>query len=444
MLGIFNEEISEQIVLGHIMADHSLATDIFGMLSPEDFADPRNREIYSVCVKLDTLGIKPDTISVYDHLVKSDRLDSVGGAEYLAQLGVDIPLHNEAIRYAKQVKERSMRSQLASAADVIKAEANASDESIEEILGRAESRILAINDSASSSDFVPLSTLVKGALDDMDSALKGGVFHGVHTGIGSLDRLTTGFHGGELIIIAARPSVGKTALSINMAQHMASRGIPVAFFSLEMTGNELASRMLSATAGISMRSVMYGMTGNRHVEEMREAALKLDIPMHVDDCGSMSVLELRSLVRRFARRVKLGAVFVDYLQLMSGAKGETREREVASVTSNLKALAKELHIPIVAVSQLNRRVVDREGPPRLSDLRESGAIEQDADVVLFLYDPEFDSPERDSERRKVRLIIGKQRNGPLGFVELLFLASETRFVECCEGEEGDYGYDDHS
>ncbi len=427
---------AERGVLAGVLTDPEIAVEVFSLLSPDDFFDGRHALVYRACVSLDSRNAFIDIVTVAEELSRERWLDQAGGMDYLAGLASDIPIIASVRQYAELVREKSMLRRLLSACRDTVREVVEGTLTPAEIMDRAERKVFDIGERLVTKDFQSLAELVKGGIGELEKLQEAGTFlTGLSTGFERLDRMTTGLHEGELVILAARPSVGKTTLALNMAQNIASQGRgAVCFFSLEMAATQLILRLLCSNAGIGMNAVTSGTMSQSAWREYHDAADRLSrLPMYVDDSPGLTSLELRARARHLRKRFGLSCVFVDYLQLMRGMGGEeNRQQEIARISGELKALAKDLRIPVIALSQLSRKATTHEGPPRLSDLRESGAIEQDADLVLFIHDDRADEgggDRDDAGSRNVSLVIGKQRNGPRGEVFLVFETAKGRFVE---------------
>jgi len=427
---------AERSVLGSILLDQEIALEAFARLSSSDFYDRRHSLIYQACRELDARNSAIDLVTVCEELADRKWLGECGGEEYVADLTADIPILSNVIEHVRIVRSKSMLRGLLKACQATIREVIEGGEDAAGLIDRTEKRIFEISAKRTEKDFVPLSELVGESLAEMEK-LRGAVdsVTGISTGFDRLDQMTTGFHQGELIILAARPSVGKTTLALNMAEHMATHsGKAVGFFSLEMADQQLSNRLVCANAGVGVQAIMNPNLSEKHVRELQHAADRLSrLPIYIEDTAGIGPMELRAKARRLAKHEQLGAVFVDYLQLMrSEDRAENRQQEVSQISGSLKALAKELRLPVIALSQLSRRTVNRGGQPKLSDLRESGAIEQDADVVLFLHDRTQSEEDQnggtiDEMYREIKLIIGKQRNGPRGIIDLVFDTAISRF-----------------
>lgn len=430
---------AERGVLAGVMTDPEIAVEVFGMLTPEDFHDSKHSYVYRACMSLDSRNRYIDLVTVAEELERQKWLDLAGGVDYLTDLAADIPILASVKQYAEIVREKSMLRRLGAASRETIREIAEGSLIPAEIIDRAEKRVFDIGEKLIDQDFLSMEELVGLGLKEFEK-LNESSSHvtGLSTGFDKLDSMTTGLHGGELVIIAARPSVGKTTLALNIAVGIARRGGgAVGFFSLEMTGKELIKRVMSAESMVALQAWIGGSISSRAMLDFTNACERLsNLPLYVNEHAGLTSLELRASARRLRKKYGLTAVFVDYLQLMRGVGGEeNRQQEIARISGDLKALAKDLDVPVVALSQLSRRAVSHDGPPRvprLQDLRESGAIEQDADLVLFLHEDSGDDSPSDSgyqADRDVRLIIGKQRNGPRGEIDMVFQTQFGRFLE---------------
>lgn len=432
---------AERGVLGGVLVNGSdILAGIAATLKPDDFYDRRHAKIYTAMLALYDKNAPVDEITVTSRLSDDGQLEAVGGAAHLAELA-DIllgPAHVD--HYASLVKDKAMLRGFVSAAQKAISEAHAHQADPDIALEEAERAIFKATQERLSQDVSPMGEVVRSALKIIETRFKNkGQVLGVPTGFKKLDQLTTGLQNGDLIIIAGRPSMGKTAFALNIASHAAlEAGVTVAVFSLEMSKEQLGMRLLASEARVSGSKIRSGFLSHSHdFPALTLAAERLHgAPVFIDDTPALSVLELRSKARRLKMEHGLGLILVDYLQLMRGRGGnESREQEISNISRSLKALAKELKLPVVALSQLNRKVEERPGGdkrPMLSDLRESGAIEQDADVIAFIYRKKVykkrDDPE-EADDHIAEIIIGKQRNGPTGTVRLSFLDDLTRFED---------------
>ena len=428
---------AESSVLGAIIVDPELAVEVFAALRAEDFTDRRHRMIYEACLQLDARNSAIDLVTLNAELDRIGNLEEAGGIDFLSSLAGEIPTASGVRSYVDIVRDKSLLRKLLAASNESIREVYESTDEARTIIDRAETRVFGISEGLTSSEFIPLKDLLERTIETFEKLRDSQDYvTGIPSGFSKLDEKTTGFHRGELVIIAARPSVGKTSLALNMAEHAAmAHGVQVGFFTLEMSNDELAQRLLCSNAGIGREAIVSGTLATRHWQDLFDAADRLSrAPIYIDDTPGIHAMELRARARHLKKQHDIGILFVDYLQLMRSERGENRQQEIANISGSLKALAKELKIPVIALSQLSRKAVAHEGPPRLSDLRESGAIEQDADVVLFLHDKGSDEGRDDygfEERglRNTLLKIGKQRSGPRGEIQLVFDANITRFYQ---------------
>jgi replicative DNA helicase len=429
---------SEQSVLGSILIDNDAIHKVAEILSPEDFYKETHQKIYQAMLSLYERGEPLDLITLSDELKRNKVLDKVGGIAYLVQLTEAVPTAANVLNYARIVKEKSLLRNLISAATEIISECYREEEEIEDLLDRAEQLIFSISEFRIKPSFYPIKDVLKETFKIIERLYeRKELITGVPSGFKDLDRLTSGFQPSDLIIVAGRPSMGKTAFCLNIAQYAAIHArVPTAIFSMEMSKEQVAMRMLCSEAKVNASKVRSGFLSEAELQRLTLAASMLsDSPLVIDDTPALSVLELRAKARRLKREISLGLVIIDYLQLMRGRSStERREQEISEISRSLKALAKELQIPVIAISQLSRRAEDRPGRrPQLADLRESGAIEQDADVILFIYRDEVYNP-NSPKKGIAEIIIGKQRNGPTGTVELAYIPELTAFKDLWKGE----------
>jgi replicative DNA helicase len=384
-----------------------------------------------------------DVVTVFDALNNAGHADEAGGLPYLNSLATETPSAANVRRYAEIVRDRSTLRRLISSADKIATDAlNPQGRETRQLLDEAESTIFRISEESArgKAGFTDITSLVGEVLtrvSELYDAGGGSDVTGVPTGYADLDRMTSGLQGGDLIIVAGRPSMGKTAFSLNLGEHVAlEAGLPVAVFSMEMGASQLATRMLCSIGRIDSNRLRTGRLNDDDWSRLTGAIGRMqDMPMFIDETPALSVIDLRGRARRLARQQgRLGLVVIDYLQLMSGSGGnENRATEISEMTRSLKSLAKELNCPVIALSQLNRSLEQRPNKrPVMSDLRESGGIEQDADVILFIYRDEVYNPDS-PEKGTAEVIIGKQRNGPIGTVRLTFAGQFTRFENYTPG-----------
>ncbi|MDL1955791.1 MAG: replicative DNA helicase [Candidatus Desulfofervidus auxilii] len=424
---------AEQAVLGGILIDNEALYQVLETIKDEDFYRDTHRKIFRAYLELFEQNQPIDLVTVSEYLQNKGELEEIGGATYLASLVEAIPTASNIAYYAKIVKEKAILRKLIACASEIIEQCLSSTDDVEEILDRSERAIFEVAGQRIQTPYFPLKDIIKDTFETLQSfSQKGNYITGVPTGFTDFDRLTSGLQPADLIIVAGRPSMGKTAFALNIAANAAIKHrIPVAVFSLEMSKEQVAIRMLCAEAKVDTQKFRSGFLADHDWQLLTEAATLLsEAPVFIDDTPAISILELRAKARRLKSEHNIGLVIVDYLQLMKGkGRAERREQEISEISRSLKALAKELNVPVVALSQLNRRVEEREDKrPRLADLRESGAIEQDADLIVFLYRDEVYNRREDNPNRGIaEVIIGKHRNGPIGKVKLAFLDKFTSF-----------------
>ena len=428
---------AEQSVLGGLLLDNAAWDRIADFVSESDFYRYDHRVIFQHMVKLIGNARPADVITVYESLAAVSKAEEVGGLTYLNALAQNTPSAANIRHYAEIVRDRGVLRKLITVADEISGDAFAPQgKEVKQMLDAAESKIFAIAEEGSrgASGFVsiqPLLTQVVERIDELYNRDSSSDITGVPTGFVDLDRMTSGLQPGDLVIVAGRPSMGKTAFSINIGENVAiDTGLPVAVFSMEMGGAQLAMRMLGSVGRLDQHRLRTGRLVDEDWPRLTHAIQKMnDAQLYIDETPALSSMELRARSRRLARQCgKLGLIIVDYLQLMTGnSAGENRATEISEISRNLKGLAKELGCPVIALSQLNRSLEQRPNKrPVMSDLRESGAIEQDADVILFIYRDEVYNPDS-PDKGTAEIIIGKQRNGPIGAVRLTFLGQYTKF-----------------
>lgn len=423
---------AEQGVLGCILLDNDGLHKALELIEEADFYREGHRQIYLAMQDLFEHGEPIDILTLVETLKRTDKLERAGGAAYIAGLADIVPSASHISSYAKIVREKAILRSLIATAQQIAARAYEDTGDVEAFLDEAESAIYDVADRKIRPGFSPLKIIVRDTFKKLEELSEHrGLVTGVPTGFNDLDEITAGLHPGDLFVVAARPGMGKTAFALNLAMNAALDGkTPTAFFSLEMAKEQLAIRLFCSEARIDSRDVRRGyIEKNDWGKLIRAANVLQDLPIFIDDTPAISVLEMKAKCRRLKSEHDLGLVVVDYLQLMRGkqSKNSNREQEIADISRSLKCLAKELSLPVIALSQLNRAVESREDKrPRLADLRESGAIEQDADVIAFVYrDKKYN--EDTPEQNKAELIIGKQRNGPVGTIFLTFIEEYTRF-----------------
>jgi replicative DNA helicase len=424
---------AEQSVLGAMLIDAAAAGKCLELIRDDDaFYREAHRKIFRTITLIHDKGEPADLVTVGEELKKKGELEQVGGPSYLASLFEQVATSANVEYYCRIVLEKATLRKLIEAGTTIATEAFTSKEDSGSVLDRAEQLIFGISDAKTRTGFVALGDILGHSFEVIQELYdKKKHVTGVESGFFELDTKTAGFQPSDLIVLASRPSMGKTSLSMNVAEHAAIKNrVPVAVFSLEMAREQVVLRMLCSQARVESHRVRTGYLRESDWPLLTTAAgLLSKAPIYIDDTPAMSVLEMRSKARRLKSEANIGLIIVDYLQLVRGMSDvENRQQEISQISRSLKALAKELRVPVIALSQLSRAVETRGGDrrPVLSDLRESGAIEQDADVVIFIYRPEVYEKTPDNEGR-AELIIGKQRNGPIGSVELTFISEYTRF-----------------
>ncbi len=426
---------AEQSVLGAIIFDNEAMPKAIEILSADDFYKESHRRLYNAMCGLFEKNEPIDIVTLNEHLKRNDELEAVGGISYLSYLANTIPTSANIRYHAKIVREKSLLRALIQTATHITSRVYEDSLDADEMVDYAEKVIFDIADKRTKTSFTSLKNVLNDTFKMIENLYgKKEAVTGVPSGFKDIDEMTSGFQSGDLIIIGGRPGMGKTALALNIVQHV---GIdlkePVAVFSLEMSKEQLAMRMLCAESMVNASHVRKGFISKQDWPKLTKAAGRLaDAPIFLDDSSAITVLEVRAKARRLKmERGGLSLVVVDYLQLMrSRGNFERREQEISEISRALKALAKELKVPVIALSQLNRAVEQRgDRKPGLADLRESGAIEQDADVIIFLYRDEIYNKNNPANKGKAEIIIAKQRNGPTGIVNLTYLAENTRFVD---------------
>src|SRR5687768_16248531 len=430
---------AEQSLLGALLLDNQAFDRVADLVAGEDFYRDDHRRIWRHIVRLIEAGRPADVVTVAEAIEASEDKDKAGGPAYLAALSQNTPSALNIRRYAELVRERSVQRRLAQVAtEIAEAALSPADKDVGQMLDEAESKVFQIAESGALKDqglleIKPVLAKVFERIDHLYHRDNQSNVTGVPTGYVKLDEMTSGLQGGDLIIVAGRPSMGKTALALNIAEHVAvGNGLPVAIFSMEMSSTQLAMRMLGSIARVDQHKMRTGRLNDKEWGELSEAMGKLhETPIYIDEGGALTALEVRARARRLKRQYsKLGLIVIDYLQLMAATgQGENRATEISEISRSLKAMAKELDTPVIALSQLNRAVDQRpDRRPVMSDLRESGAIEQDADVIMFIYREVVYKPDLPEEQRGLaEVILGKQRNGPIGTVKLTFRGQHTRF-----------------
>ena len=424
---------AEQALLGAVLFKNKALHLIVDMVRANDFYLPAHQLIFNAFLDLYRKGHPVDLVTVMEVLRARSELEKAGGGGYLADLSSAMLTAANAENYAQLVRDRSLqRSLIDVCSEIIGKSYQAPD--VESLLDESEQAVMAISGRAGDKVFSSSSEMIHKIMDEITERLgKEAVLTGVTTGYHKLDEMTAGFQRSDLIIIAARPSVGKTALALNLCLHAAKEGVPVGVFSLEMSKEQIITRMMAIEAKVPLSKLRRYDLDDNDWQRLQE---RLDglaaAPIYIDDSAALSTLELRGRIRRLHAQKGIGLVVIDYLQLMrSSRRTDSRELEISDISRSLKALAKELDIPVIALAQLNRKVEERTNKrPILSDLRESGAIEQDADVIIFLYrDAVYDKREDNPRKGEAEVIIGKQRNGPTGICGLAYVAEYTSFEE---------------
>ncbi len=432
---------AECSVLGGILLENDSVNQVLELLRPEDFYRESHRKIFRAIIQLTDRNEPVDVITLSDCLTSRGELEAVGGSAYLTSLTEFVPTAANISHYARIVREKSILRHLIGAATEIATRGYEERGNVDEFLDSAEKVIFDISENKVKASFASMGSLIPNTLKNIETLYhRKEMITGVPTGYHELNKLTAGLQPSDLIIIAGRPGMGKTAFALNIARNAAAEKVGSAIFSLEMAKEQLVLRMLCSDARVNSSRVRSGYLSDEEMKRLAMACAPLyEAPIYIDDTPAISILELRAKARRLIRdeSKKIGLIVVDYLQLMRGmGTANNREQEISEISRSLKALAKELAIPVVALSQLNRRVEDRvEKRPQMSDLRESGAIEQDADVIMFIFREEAYNKSDDSKKGIAEIIIEKQRNGPTGKVTLTFLSEFTRFENHAEDND---------
>ena len=427
-----NSMEAEQSVLGSMLLDKEAVAAAAEVLHGEDFYSDAHREIYEAILDIYDRGMPADLVTLAEALRQRGTLESVGGGTYISDLSMSVPSTANVRYYIRIVEEKAILRRLIAASGDIMQESYAASEDLDIIIDHAEKKIFDISQRKNDRDFEPIKTILLDTYSRIEELAKNkGKIVGVATGFRDFDLRTSGLNPSDFVLIAGRPSMGKTSFALNIAQYAAVHSkVPVAIFSLEMSREQLVQRMLSCQAHIELQKIRTGDLAEEDWIRLVHAATPLSqAPIYIDDTPAISAMEIRSKARRLKLEHGLGMIVIDYLQLMSGRGNiESRQQEVSDISRSLKALARELEVPVVTLSQLSRGPEARQDHrPMLSDLRESGAIEQDADLVVFLYRDEYYNP--DSEKQNIaEAIIAKQRNGPTGTVELVWLGQYTQFA----------------
>lgn len=424
---------AEKSLLGAVLIDEEILADIADKIHAADFYDPRHERVFSAMLRLYEKHSPVDLLTLTEELRKSDDLKIVGGAAYLSELTNYVPSSAHAVSYAEIVASAAVRRRLIKAGATISELAFSDAEEVSEILSRAEADLYSVSEASEKSDLVSIESILTESFDRMEELHRDkNKLRGVKTNFRDLDKLTAGLQKSDLIILAARPSMGKSTLAQNIAYNVATKEQKaVLIFNLEMSNSQTVDRMLAEAAGVDSWNIRTGNLSDDDFSKISEAMGEMaEAQIYFDDTPGLSVLEMRTKARRQAHKTPLGLIIVDYLQLMSGTKygSDNRVQEVSEISRGLKLIARELDVPVVALSQLSRTVETRpDKRPMLSDLRESGSIEQDADLVMFLYREDYYNP--DTDRKHIaELLLSKHRNGPTGKVDLYFNPERLRFM----------------
>jgi len=427
---------AEQSVLGALMLDKDAIIKIADIVRPGDFYKNDHNQIFETMLELYEDREPIDILSLANRLEEKGKIDSVGGSAYLASLVNIVPSASNVAHYAKLVQKKSLLRRLISAASEIVEMGFNEEDDVQKVLDEAEQRLFGVSQKYIKQDFIPIHSILEEAFNRIDELHKSDKhFRGVPTGFTDLDNMLSGLQNSDLIILAARPSTGKTSLALDIARQVGvSAKVPVGIFSLEMSADQLVDRMISSQSGVDLWRLRTGKLntegeGNDFQRIGEGIGILSEAPIFIDDTSSANIMEMRTMARRLQSEHKLGLIIIDYLQLMEGrsSNGNNRVQEISEISRGLKQLAKELNVPIIALSQLSRSVESRpDGMPKLSDLRESGSIEQDADIVLFIYREDRVKP--DTPNKNIAdIIVAKHRNGPVGKVSLYFDDNSASF-----------------
>ncbi len=423
---------AEMSLLGSMLLDRDAVGRILPILSRDEarwFYRPDHEQLFCVLIDMYDANKEIDLVTMPEELARRDLLDQLGGIPYLVTLAESVPSAASCEHYARIVRDKGLLRDVIRCAGEISENTYADNQPAEELLDFAEQRLFEVTERRISRQAVKLGGLLKSLYDQVESGREN-YLSGLSSGFTELDDLTSGFQPGDFIIVAGRPSMGKTAIGLTMAEHQAANdNVPVAFFSLEMSQTQIAQRVLCSRGRVDAHRFRKRMLDEADINQLGYVCEELtNAPLFVDDTPGMSVLELRAKARRLVRQHQIKAVYVDYIQLMRSPGSESRQQEISLISAGLKALGRELNIPIIAMAQLNRQSEGREGHrPRMSDLRESGALEQDADVILLIHREEYYKPQDIETQGLAELIIAKQRNGPTDIIKLSFNKRLTRF-----------------
>ena len=430
------DTVAEKSLLGAVLLSDTIFPDVLETVKASDFYDPRHAKIYAAMTSLYERSTPIDLLTLQDELKRRKEIKNIGGEPYLVELSNFVPTASHAKAYAEIVAKASVRRRLIAAGTEIAEKAYEEGTEVDELLGQAEKQLFDVSDQSIKSDYTAMEDLLVDAYDRIENLYKNkGVLRGLKTGFRDLDNKTAGFQKGDLVIIGARPAMGKTTFAQNLAYNIATiNQSGVLFFSMEMAKNEIVDRMISDVSGVDNWNIRTGNVSDEDFAKIGDALGELnDAPIYIDDTSSMTILELRNKARRAVHDHNIGIVIVDYLQLIQGSDryAGNRVQEVTEISRGLKILARELEIPVIALAQLSRSVTGRDDPrPVLSDLRESGSIEQDADLCMFLHRPDYYRQNDDDyeETHITELIIAKHRHGPVGKIELYFHPELLRFM----------------
>ncbi|GAA0116692.1 replicative DNA helicase [Clostridium senegalense] len=421
---------AEQSVIGSMLIDKSAIAQAAETLQGEDFYRDSHKVIFKSIRELYQKDIPVDMITLIEHLRSNDKLDAAGGISYITEISSSVPTTANLNSYIKIVEEKSTLRKLIKSSTEIIENCYTKQDNVEGVIDLAEKAVFNISEEKNTSDFEHMSVVLERGFEEIERIYNNkGETTGVPSGFKDLDDKTSGFQSGDMVLIAARPSMGKTTFALNLAQYAALRaGKSVAIFSLEMSKEQLAYKLLCAEANVDMLKLRTGNLDEKDWENIARASGPLaDAKIFIDDTAGISIMEMRSKCRRLKMEHGIDMILIDYLQLMSGSGGESRQQEVSEISRSIKAIAKELKCPVVALSQLSRAPEQRaDHRPMLSDLRESGSIEQDADLVMFLYRDEYYDKETE-DKNIAECIIAKQRNGPVGTVKLAWLGQYSKF-----------------
>ncbi len=434
---------AEQSILGSILQQPNSLPKVLNSLTAEDFYFTAHKVIFESLIALFDRNEPQDLITITNYLKKNNKLETAGGPAYLASLSDQVPLASNLVYYAKIVREKAILRQLINTTSEIGARCYEEQDEVEKLLDEVEQTVFDISRDQVGKYFQPLNQIITSTFEKVAIlAERKELITGAPTGFEQFDKMTSGLQPSDLIIMAGRPSMGKTALALNIVQNAAlGHNVAVGVFSLEMSNTQLGLRLLCARSRVDSHDLRTGFIKDQDWPKLTRAAGELSkAQIFIDDTPSLSVLEMKAKARRLKSEHNIGLVIVDYLQLMKG-RGESREQEISEISRSLKAMAKELDIPVIALSQLNRGLESRtDKRPQLADLRESGAIEQDADVICFIYrDEVYNKSEDNPKKGLAELIIGKQRNGPTGTIELAFIGKYTTFENLARVDEDTAG-----